>query len=158
MHYMEDLKDLLCAELQEYAENGKRSGKMSKADVEVIDTVLNSVKNIYKIDKYKEEMEGYSEDGHYMGEGRIYGTSYDDGMHRDGGYSYARGRRYARRDSMGRYSRDGGMSYRGGMRGGYSREEGKEYMMESLEELMESATKPAEKEALRRCMDALKRA
>ena len=159
MHYMEDLKDLLCAELKDYAEKGKRSGELSKADVEVIDTVLNSVKNIYKIDKYKEEMEGYSEDGHYMGEGRIYGTSYDDGMHRDGGYSYARGRgRYAKRDSMGRYSRDDGMSYRGGMRGGYSRDDGKHYMMEQLEEMMEEAEKPAEKEALRRCMDALKRA
>ena len=143
MHYMEDLKDLLCAELKDYAEKGKRSGELSKADVEVIDTVLNSVKNIYKIDKYKEEMEGYSERG---------------------GSSYARGRgRYAKRDSMGRYSRDYGMSYArdgrmGGMRGGYSRDEGKHYMMEQLEEMMEEAEKPAEKEALRRCMDALKRA
>ena len=151
MHYMEDLKDLLCAELQEYAENGKRSGKMSKADIEVIDTVLNSVKNIYKIDKYKEETEGYSEDGHYMGKGRIYGTSYDG---YDRGTSYARGRgRYAKRDSMGRYSRDGR-----GMRDDYSRDEGKAYMMEQLEDMMEDAEKPAEKEALRRCMEALKRA
>ena len=102
MDYMHDLKDLLCAELKDYAVKGKSSGELSKADVEVIDTVLNSVKNIYKIDKYKEEMEGYSEDGHYMGEGRIYGASFDDGMHREGGYSYAGGRRYARRDSMGR--------------------------------------------------------
>lgn len=162
MNYMEDLKDLLCAELQEYAENGKRSGKMSKADIEVIDTVLNSVKNIYKIDKYKEETEGYSEDGHYMGEGRIYGTSYDDEMRRGVGYSYARGRgRYAKRDSMGRYSRDDGYTRRDvrGMRdGGYSRDDGKAYMMEQLEDMMEDAEKPAEKEALRRCMDALKRA
>ena len=161
MHYMEDLKDLLCAELKDYAEKGKRSGELSKADVEVIDTVLNSVKNIYKIDKYKEEMEGYSEDGHYMGEGRIYGTSYESGYSERGGSSYARGRRYARRDSMGRYSRDYGMSYARdgrGMRGGYSRDEGKHYMMEQLEEMMEEAEKPAEKEALRRCMDALKRA
>ena len=158
MHYMEDLKDLLCTELEDYAEKGKKSGKMSAGDFQIIDTVLNSVKNIYKIDKYKEEMEGYSEDGTYMGEGRIYGTSYDDGMHRDGGYSYARGRRYAKRDSMGRYSRDGGMPYRGGMRGGYSRDEAKSYMVEQLEEMMEEAEKPAEKEALRRCMDALKRA
>ena len=158
MHYMEDLKDLLCAELQEYAENGKRSGKMSKADIEVIDTVLNSVKNIYKIDKYKEETEGYSEDGHYMGEGRIYGTSYDG---YDRGTSYARGRgRYAKRDSMGRYSRDDGYMRRDGrgMRDGYSREDGKAYMMEQLEDMMEDAEKPAEKEALRRCMESLKRA
>ena len=159
MRYMEDLKDLLCSELEDYAEKGKKSGKMSTADIEVIDTVLNSVKNIYKIDKYKEETEGYSEDGHYMGEGRIYGTSYESGYSERGGSSYARGRgRYAKRDSMGRYSRDDGMMYRGGMRGGYSRDDGKHYMMEQLEEMMEEAEKPAEKEALRRCMDALKRA
>ena len=172
MDYMHDLKDLLCAELKDYAEKGKRSGELSKADVEVIDTVLNSVKNIYKIDKYKEETEGYSENGTYMGEGRIYGTSYESGYSERGGSSYARGRgRYAKRDSMGRYSSrgmsyDDDMSYarggrggnRGGMRGGYSRDEGKHYMMEQLEEMMEEAEKPAEKEALRRCMDALKRA
>ena len=158
MHYMEDLKDLLCAELEDYAEKGKKSGKMSMGDLESIHKLTDTVKNILKIDMLEEES-GYSEDGHYMGEGRIYGTSYDDGMHREGGYSYARGRgRYARRDSMGRYSRDGGMSYRGGMRGGYSRDDGKHYMMEQLEEMMEEAEKPAEKEALRRCMDALKRA
>ena len=169
MHYMEDLKDLLCAELQEYAENGKRAGKMSKADIEVIDTVLNSVKNIYKIDKYKEEMEGYSEDGHYMGEGRIYGTSYESGYSERGGSSYARGRgRYARRDSMGRYSSRGGMSYdddmsyarggRMGNRGGYSREDGKHYMMGELERLMEKASTHTEREALEKCMQALERA
>ena len=158
MDYMHDLKDLLCAELEDYAEKGKKSGKMSAGDFQLIDTVLNSVKNIYKIDKYKEEMEGYSEDGHYMGEGRIYGTSYDDGMHREGGYSYARGRRYARRDSMGRYSRDGGMSYRGGMRGGYSRDDGKHYMMEELGRLMDEASTPTEREALKKCMQALERA
>ena len=159
MHYMEDLKDLLCAELEDYAEKGKKSGKMSAGDFQLIDTVLNSVKNIYKIDKYKEEMEGYSEDGTYMGEGRIYGTSYDDGMHREGGYSYARGRgRYVKRDSMGRYSRDGGMPYRGGMRGGYSRDDGKHYMMGELERLMDEASTPTEREALKKCMQALERA
>ena len=107
---------------------------------------------------------GYSEDGAYIGEGRIYDTSYDG---YDRGTSYARGRgRYAKRDSMGRYSSrgmsyDDDMSYARGGRGGnrgYSRDDGKEYMMERLGELMDEAKKPAEKEALRRCMDALKRA
>ena len=159
MHYMHDLKDLLCAELEDYAEKGKKSGKMSMGDLESIHKLTDTVKNILKIDMIEEES-GYSEDGHYMGEGRIYGTSYDDGMHREGGYSYARGRRYARRDSMGRYSRDDGMSYARdgrGMRGGYSRDDAKSYMIEQIEEMMETAEKPAEKEALRRCMDALKR-
>ncbi len=172
MHYMHDLKDLLCAELEDYAEKGKKSGKMSMGDLESIHKLTDTVKNILKIDVLNQET-GYSEDGHYMGEGRIYGTSYESGYSERGGSSYARGRgRYAKRDSMGRYSRDGGMSYdddmsyarggrmgnRGGMRGGYSRDDGKHYMMEQLEEMMEEAEKPAEKEALRRCMDALKRA
>ena len=172
MDYMHDLKDLLCAELEDYAEKGKKSGKMSMGDLESIHKMTDTVKNILKIDMLEEES-GYSEDGHYMGEGRIYGTSYESGYSERGGSSYARGRgRYAKRDSMGRYSRDGGMSYdddmsyarggrmgnRGGMRGGYSRDDGKHYMMEQLEEMMEEAEKPAEKEALRRCMDALKRA
>ena len=160
MHYMEDLKDLLCAELEDYAEKGKKSGKMSMGDLESIHKLTDTVKNILKIDMLEDES-GYSEDGAYMGEGRIYGTAYDDGMRRGAGYSYDRGRgRYAKRDSMGRYSRDDGYMRRDGrgMRDGYSRDDGKAYMMEQLEDMMENAEKPAEKEALRRCMEALKRA
>ena len=159
MHYMEDLRDLLCAELEDYAEKGKKSGKMSMGDLDSIHKLTDTVKNILKIDLL-ESAEGYSEDGHYMGEGRIYGTSYDDGMRRGVGYSYARGRRYAKRDSMGRYSREDGSMRRDvhGMRDGYSLVDGKAYMMEHIEDMMEDAEKPAEKEALRRCMDALKRA
>ena len=160
MHYMHDLKDLLCAELEDYAEKGKKSGKMSMGDLDSIHKLTDTVKNILKIDILEEES-GYSEDGHYMGEGRIYGTSYDG---YDRGTSYARGRgRYAKRDSMGRYSSrgmsyDDDMSYARGGRRGYSRDDGKAYMMEQLEDMMEDAEKPAEKEALRRCMEALKRA
>lgn len=164
MHYMHDLKDLLCAELEDYAEKGKKSGKMSMGDLESIHKLTDTVKNIMKIDVLKEEV-GYSEDGHYMGEGRIYGTSYAG---YDRGTSYARGRgRYAKRDSMGRYSSRGGMSYdddasyaRGSRYGnrGYSRDDGKTYMMEQLEEMMEQAQKPAEREALKKCMQALERA
>ena len=153
MHYMHDLKDLLCAELEDYAEKGKKSGKMSMGDLESIHKLTDTVKNILKIDMLEDET-GYSEDGAYMGEGRIYGTTYDG---YDRGTSYARGRgRYAKRDSMGRYSRDDGYMRR--MRDGYSRDDGKAYMMEQLEDMMKDAEKPAEKEALRRCMEALKRA
>lgn len=157
---MHDLKDLLCAELEDYAEKGKKSGKMSMVDLDSIHKLTDTVKNILKIDTLSEEL-GYSEDGAYMGEGRIYGTSYDDGMRRVAGYSYARGRgRYAKRDSIGRYSRDDGYMRRDGrgMRDGYSRDDGKAYMMEQLEDMMKNAEKPSEKEALRRCMEALKRA
>lgn len=163
MHYMHDLKDLLCAELEDYAEKGKKSGKMSMGDLESIHKLTDTVKNILKIDMLEGES-GYSEDGAYMGEGRIYGTSYDG---YDRGTSYARGRgRYAKRDSVGRYS-SRGMSYdddasyaRGSRYGnrGYSRDDGKTYMMEQLEDMMEQAQKPAEREALKKCMQALERA
>ena len=163
MHYMHDLKDLICAELEDYAEKGKKSGKMSMGDLDSIHKLTDTVKNILKIDMLEDEY-GYSEDGAYMGEGRIYGASYDG---YDRGTSYASGRgRYAKRDSMGRYSSrgmsyDDDMSYARGGRGGnrgYSRDDGKAYMMGQLEDMMEDAEKPAEKEALRRCMEALKRA
>ena len=45
-----------------------------------------------------------------------------------------------------------------GMRDGYSSDEGKAYMMEQLEDMMADAENPSDKEALRRCMEALKRA
>ena len=168
MHYMHDLKDLLCAELEDYAEKGKKSGKMSMGDLESIHKLTDTVKNILEINMLEEEG-GYSEDGHYMGEGRIYGTSYESGYSERGGSSYARGRgRYAKRDSMGRYSSRGGSSYdddmsyarggRGGNRGGYSREDGKHYMMGELERLMEKASTHTEREALEKCMQALERA
>ena len=66
MHYMHDLKDLLCAELEDFAEKGKKSGKMSMGDLEAVHKLTDTVKNIMKIDVLKEEA-GYSEDGHYMG-------------------------------------------------------------------------------------------
>ena len=173
MHYMETLKDLLCAELEDYAEKGQKANKMSAGDLEAIHKLTDTVKNIMKIDALKEEL-GYSEDGRYMGEGRIYGTSYDGGMSYEGGSSYARGRgRYAKRDSMGRYSSRGGMSYdedmsyaRGGRgenrgyssEGGYSREDGKHYLMGELERLMKKAGTHTERDALEECMQALERA
>lgn len=149
---MHDLKDLLCAELDEYTEKGRTSGKMSASDLDTIHKLTDTVKNIMKIDRLEGET-GYSGDGRYMGEGRIYGTSYDMGS------SYAR-----KRDSMGRYSRDmrtdDGYSdaRRHYVRGHYSRDDGKQYMMERLDEMMERAEKPAEREALERCMKALERA
>ena len=155
MDYMMDLKDLLCAELEEYAEKGKKSGKMSAADLDGIHKLTDTVKNILKINMLDEES-GYSEDGHYMGEGRIYGTSYEDGS------SYRRGRgRNAKRDSMGRYSKDGGYSedddYSERRMGrGYSRDEATDHLMRQLGNMMEDAD-PKQRETLKKCMRELER-
>ena len=145
---MHKLKEKLMETLYEYEEKlGKMSGgTLSTQDLEKIHKLTDTVKNIDKIEML-EDGEGYSEDGHYMGEGRIYGTS------------YARGRRNAKRDSMGRYSRDDGNSYarggQGGNRGGYSRADAKEHLMEKAEEMLEMAQDPKERRAIEKFMQEI---
>lgn len=155
---MHKIKEMLMKELYEYEEKAKKinGGKLSAGDLETIHKLTDTVKNIDKIEMLEED-DGYSEDGQYMGEGRIYGTS------------YARGRgRNAKRDSMGRYSREGGMYHdggsayaRGGMRDGrmgYSRDSAKEHMIEKMEDMMEDAESPKEREAIRQCIMKLEQA
>jgi hypothetical protein len=100
-----DLKDMLCEELEEYGKNDK----LDVGGLEIIDKLAHAIKNLDKI------IEKYEEDDY---SGAYYDGSYDDGnMNRMNGtsrrmrrYSGARGRGgNAKRDSMGRYSRDGRM-------------------------------------------------
>ena len=160
---MHKIKEKLMDELYEIEEKMKKSsgGKLSAGDIETIHKLTDTIKNIDKIEVL-EGGEGYSEESNWMADGRMYGTSYEDGM------SYARGRgRNAKRDSMGRYSREGGsyddnMSYergssyarggRGGRSGGYSRADAEEEMIEKLEDLMHYAESPKKREAIKRCI------
>lgn len=99
MKELYDLKEMLCKELKEYGEKGE----MTAGTLDVVDKLTHTIKNLDKIIEVYED-EGYS--SHYP---YYMGGSYDDGMNRNGSYrgrSYA-GRRNARRDSMGRYSREG---------------------------------------------------
>ena len=153
---MHKIKEALMNELYEYEDKMKKmnGGKLSVQDLDKIHKLTDTVKNIDKIEML-EGGDGYSEDGHYMGEGRIYGTS------------YARGRRNARRDSVGRYSRDdgmgmhhdGGSSYaRGGNmggRGGYSRDGAAEMLMAKAEEMLEMTHDPKERRAIEKFMHEL---
>ena len=161
---MHKIKEILMAELYDYEEKLKKAGdgKLSAGDLETLHKLTDTVKNIDKIEMLEGD-EGYSEATDFMGEGRMYGTSYNDG-----GSSYARGRgRNARRDSMGRYSREGG-SYRGGSsyatdgRGNrnanYSRGDAKEHMLDKLEEMMEDASSEKDREAIRQCMQKIENA
>ena len=164
---MHEIKKKLMDELYEVEEKMKKAsgGKISAGDLEYIHKLTDTIKNIDKIEAL--ESDDYSEASEWMGEGRMYGNSYDDGM------SYARGRgrgRNAKRDSMGRYSRDGGGSYRGdssyddgmsyarGGRGGYSRDSAKEHMIDRIEDMMEETDDPKTKRALERCVQAIENA
>lgn len=135
MEYMHELKEKLCDELEEIA----RKGELGAGDLEIIHKLTDTIKNLDKIEML-EDGGGYSQAGDWEADMRgTYGR----------GSSY-RGRK---RDSMGRYSREG----RGG-RGGYSRHDAKEAMMEQMEMLMDQAGSEREREAIRRCMGQLENA
>lgn len=137
MEYMHELKEKLCDELEEIA----NKGELGAGDLEIVHKLTDTIKNLDKIEMLEDG--GYSQAGDWEIEGRAYNR----------GNSYAR----RKRDSMGRYSRDGRMM-RGGYRDGrmYSRAEAKDEIMEKIEDMMEDAD-PKEKEILRRAMGQLEK-
>ena len=155
MEYIEKIKKMLCKELDEYAMKGKISG----SDLEMIWKLTDTVKNLDKISMLEESEEGYSEArGGMRGRSYMHGSSYDDDMM----YSERRGRgRYAKRDSMGRYSSEDGSSYddysEERMDRRYSRDDAKDHMMNKLGSMMVNAD-PNEREILKDCMRKLERA
>ena len=136
MEYMYELKEKLCDELEEIA----RKGELGAGDLEIIHKLTDTIKNIDKISML-EDGDGYSQAGDWEMEGR---SSYERGA------SY-RGRK---RDSMGRYSRDGRYGPTTRM---YSRAEAKDDMMAKLEDMMGSAN-DQERAILRQAMDKLEKA
>lgn len=90
MKQLHDLKDRLCEELAAFSERD-----LNASNLEKIDTLAHATKNLGKIIEMKEE--------EYSGEMSSRGSY--DGSYGDSSY---RGRgRNAKRDSMGRYARDG---------------------------------------------------
>lgn len=164
MEYIEKIKKMLCKELDEYAMKQKLTG----GDLDMIWKLTDTVKNLDKISLLEQGDDGYSEarGGRGHSSYAMGGSSYDDDMM----YSERRGRgRNARRDSMGRYSSEGGSyeggssyddyseesSYRGGR--GYSKDHAKDAMMNKLGEMMTSADEE-QREILKDAMRKIERA
>ena len=95
MHKLYDLKETLCKELEEYADKGK----MSAGDLDVVDKLSHTIKNLDKI------IEKYDEN-EYSGMGGYSNRRDDYSRERDG---YSRRNYSMARDSRGRYSRDNQM-------------------------------------------------
>jgi hypothetical protein len=155
---MHRIKEKLMDELHEVEEKLlKASGeKLSAGDLEYIHKLTDTIKNIDKIEMLEEDGGHSQNGGNWMARGMYGGNSYDDG-----GNSYAR----RKRDSMGRYSRNGGSSYemdgergrRGGYsRDGYSRADAKEEMAERMEEMMDMAESEKEKEIIRQAISKIR--
>lgn len=139
---MHKIKEKLKEELKTLEKQIEKKDSLSAGDLELVHKLSDTIKNIDKICMLEDEEDGYSERSNWMGDGRIYGQSYE------GGNSYARGRgRNARRDSMGRYSNDDG----------YSREDGKMKMIERLEDLAETADTKS-REAIHRAIKQIENA
>ena len=136
-----EIKDMLCYELEEIA----NKGELTAGTLDTVHKLTDTIKNIDKIEMLEEYEDEYSAD--------------DD-------YAYARngrGRgRNAKRDSMGRYSRDGysreggynmGRGNYGGMM--YSRDDGREHLMHDIREMMADAKDEKQREAYHRAMKEL---
>lgn len=127
MAKMEELREMLCEELDKIT----KKGELSAGSLDVIDKLTHSIKSIDTIIVMEDA--GYSSDDYSIR-----------------GNSYARGRgSNARRDSMGRYSSD---NY--SMRGGRSGERGRNYSyddeMNNLREQLEDMERMAKDEESKR--------
>ena len=120
MEELYKLKDMLCDELESY---GKKK-ELTAGSLDVIDKLSHALKSITTVIAMEEADGEYSND--YPMNGRTYRGS-----------SYARGRMNARRDSMGRYSRDG---YSGAV----------DDMVSQLKDLMEDAPNESIKSEMHR--------
>ena len=123
---MHKLIDYICDELEELEEKAEH-GKLTMAEVEYGDMLAHFKKNLLTADAMME----YDDERSYS----------------DGGYSYARGRRNARRDSRGRYSRD----YR------YSRADAKAGLMDELREMHDDSMDENTKQMIRTWMSQLEK-
>lgn len=134
---MHKLIEYICGELEDLERKSEKEG-LSMAEVQYGDTLAHFKKNLLKSEEmmgdeeysmaggsYEGSYEGsYARGGNRGGQSRRGGRSMRGGSYR----SYARGRgSNARRDSMGRYSREDGYSMAG------------EDMVDELRELMQDA-------------------
>ena len=104
---MHKLMEFICDELEELERKAEKDGKLSMAEIQYVDTLAHAKKNLLKADEMWEDSEYSMDGGRSYARGRRLmrgGNSY----RYEGEGSYARGRgRNAKRDSMGRYSREG---------------------------------------------------
>lgn len=141
----ENLRDMLEKEVKDIQNGGN-------LDAQKLDHLYKLMETIKNVDKHleKEEMRA-SYDSRYM-----------DGMSNN--YSmmpYMDDMSYARRDNMGRYSRDNfrDISYRGQSyenNRGYSRDNTRQKMVNKLETLMDDTMSEHERNAIMECIDKIK--
>lgn len=139
MENMHKLKDTLCRELDEFA----RRDSIESYDLDTIHKLTDSIKNLDKIAMLEDSGYSQARGGGNRGGMRTYyrdgeggGYGYEDSFGDNDGYSMAR----RRRDDRGRYSRD----------------DGRDDMVNRLEEMMNRAGSDRDREEIRRMIDRMK--
>lgn len=166
MENLDKLLEMTDAEFGAIAKNGKFK---SREEIDSVYKLMDIAKDVYCIWQYEDDMGGgedemsFASGQSYARGGRVgnrgggrynrgsydggsydgsYEGSYDDGM----GGSYARGRgRNAKRDSMGRYSREGG----------YSRADGKREYIEHMRDMMMDAPDEKTRQGIQRMISEM---
>lgn len=140
MKAIEELRDRLCEELEEYAREFKsRSKDMNMSELDKLHKLSDTVKNFDKIIMLEDG-------GHSRGDWEARGTYGDDSSYANRGQHYVHGH----------YSHDGEMSERRrDNRGRYSHDSGKSRMISELHEMMNDATTDKERSAIRRCIEQM---
>ena len=134
MNAIENLRDRLCEELEEYAREFKnKPNALNMSDLEKLHKLSDTVKNFDKIIMLEDG-------GHSNGDWEARGTYGNDSSyaHR-GNHSHDREMSERRRDDRGRYSHDSGKSH----------------MISELREMMNDATTDRERSAIRRCIEQM---
>ena len=100
---MHKLIEYICDELDALERKADKEGKLTISEVQYGDMLAHFKKNLLKAEEMSDGYE-YSNRGDYSRRGM------DNSYRYEGEGSYARGRRNAKRDSRGRYSRERGYS------------------------------------------------
>lgn len=139
MENMRKLKDTLCRELDEFA----RRDSIESYDLDTIHKLTDTIKNLDKIEMLEDGGYSQARGGGNRGGMRTYardgeggGYGYEDSFGDNDGYSMAR----RRRDERGRYSRD----------------DGRDDMVNRLEEMMGRAGSDRDREDIRRMIERVK--
>jgi hypothetical protein len=136
---MHKLKDTLCRELDEFA----RRDSIESYDLDTIHKLTDTIKNLDKIEMLEDGGYSQARGGGNRGGMRTYardgeggGYGYEDSFGDNDGYSMAR----RRRDERGRYSRD----------------DGRDDMVNRLEEMMNHVSSDRDREEIRRMIERMK--
>ena len=133
---MEDLKDIICRELDEIAEKGE----MSAGELDTVYKLIVAKEKLLRIEELEADL-GYSNAGDWNASGSYGGNSY--------GNNYGRGNSYGRHYVRGHYSRG---------RDRYSMDDGKEMFVEQLREMMnDESLSGSDRTVLRKAMEQLQR-